>query len=468
MYIPAEQVTRASIPPTPSVIDLVKEYKGGKGIAQGEAFDPTPANIEKRVKRFQLTSGIKVAFLPRKTRGEAVVGRLSLHFGNEKSLLGKTTACQFIGPLLLRGTKKHDRKEIDDLLNKLAAGLNASSDTGNLSFSLQAKRNTLASVLDILREVLREPTFPEKEFDIMKRARLQGLQKNLTDPQPLAVTALRRELNPYPKDDIRYVPTIEEGIGRLKKTTRDDVTGVYETQLAGQVGELALVGDFDADAVVKQLEEMFSGWKSDIAYQRITRKVFPGIKKSTKDINTPDKENAVYIAGETFAMTDASPDYPALSMGNYLLGGSSTSRLFDRLRQKEGLSYGAGSRLQVDSQDPFAALLMFAICNPKVINQADEAALDVLNGILKKGVAEKELADGKKSYLQEMQVERASDSNLAEMLRENLHLGRTFDYYADLEKKIAGLTVEEVNQALQKHLSAQRLVVVRAGDFKKK
>ncbi|MBM4073104.1 MAG: insulinase family protein [Planctomycetes bacterium] len=467
IYTPTTEVARTVIPPAPPVIDLVKDYKGGKALTTGEAFDPTPANIEKRVKRFKLSGGLKVAFLQKKTRGEAVVGTLALHFGNPKSLLGKNSVCDFAGPMLLKGTKKHTRKEIDDLLNKLSAKLQAGSDMGVVSVSLQAKRQTLPEVLDLLREALREPTFPEKEFDILQRAEIQGAEEALTDPQTLARIALRRALNPLPKEDIRYVPTIEEEIERVKATTRDQVAKLYEEQVGAQAGELVLVGDFDADAAMKQLEEMFSGWKSEIAFQRIPRKVIP-VKGSTKDIVTPDKENAVYVAGETFALSDTAPDYPALSMGNYLLGGSPTSRLFERLRQKEGLSYGAGSILQVESKDPFAALVMFAICNPKVIDKADKAALEVFNETLKKGVTQKELADGKKSLLQEMQVSRARDDRLAGTLRQGLYLGRTYAYYADLEKKIAALTVDDVNQALRRYLSPARLTIIRAGDFKNK
>ncbi len=468
MYLPTTAAARAVIPGAPSVIDLVKDYKGGKGLSQGEALDPTPANIEKRVKRFQLSNGLKVAFLSKKTRGQAVVGRLSLHFGNEKSLRGNVTASEFIGPLMLRGTKKHSRKEIEDLLNNLSSGLSIESDTGSLTVALQAKRHTFPAVLDIVRQTLREPTFPEKEFDILKRGRLQALQKNLTDPQALARVAIRRQLYPYPKDDVRYVPTIEEAIERMKQASRDQVARLYEDQVGGQVGEFALVGDFDTEATTKQLQDIWGGWKTEIAYQRIPRKAFPNVAGSKTDIFTPDKENAVYVGGETFPLTDTAPDYPALSMGNYLLGGSSTSRLFERLRQKEGLSYGAFSQLYVDAQDPFASFSIKAICNPKAIDQADKAALDVLNQTLKDGVTEKELSDGKKSMLQEMHVERSSDGRLVEMLAEDLYLDRTFAYYADLEKKIAGLTVAEVNRALAKHLSSQRLVIVRAGDFKKK
>ena len=468
MYIPSDKVVRAEIPETPSVLDLVKNYKGGKALAEGETFDPTPANIEKRTKRLTLPNGLKVALLQKKTRGETVVGELTLHFGNEKSLAGYTSAARFLGPLMMRGTKKHSREEIQDLLDKLAAKLSAASDTGGLSFSWQAKRATLPAVLDLLGEVLREPTFPGKEFDIVKQGRKQVLEKALTDPQSLAIQYLMRQLDPYPKDDVRYVPTIEEAIERLAKVTRDQIAGLYAEQVGGQTGEFVLVGDFDADLAVKKIEELVKDWKAGVPYQRVAKTANTKVAGTKKTILTPDKENAFFMAGETFPLTDVAPDYAALKLGNFIMGGSATSHIFDRLRQKEGLSYGAGSQLAVDSQDKYALLLIYAICNPKAINEVDKTTLEEVQLILKKGVTEEELGKAKKDYLESLKVKRASDSGLADTLSNLLYLGRTFDYYADYDKKIAALTVSDVNRALTRYISPERLVIVRAGDFKKK
>jgi zinc protease len=468
MFLPTAKPARTVIPETPSVVDLVKDYKGGKGLASGEAFDPTPANIEKRVKRTTLPSGIKVALLPKKTRGEAVVGQLTLHFGNEKSLAKLTTPASFLGSLMVRGTKKHTREQIQDLLNKLEAKLKAGSGTGQLTFTWQAKRATLPGLLDLLGEILREPTFPEKEFDILKGQSKQSLEKGLTDPQALAQRALMRKLAPYPKSDIRYQPTIEESLERLDKTTVDQVQSLYKEQLGGQVGELVLVGDFDGAAAVKQIQGLVDGWKTKVPFERITKTAntkVPGLKL---DILTPDKENAVYVAGETFKLKDTDAEYPALELGNFMLGGNATSRLFDRLRQKEGLSYGAGSFMQVDSKDPFGVFMMFAICNPKNMDKADKVALEVLGKTLKDGITDKELAEAQKAYLQDLKVARANDSYLAGQLREGLYLGRTFEFQAELEKKIATLSAPDVNQALARFLSSGRLIIIRAGDFNKK
>ena len=121
-----------------------------------------------------------------------------------------------------------------------------------------------------MEEILRQPTFPEKEFDELRSASRQTLEKGLTDPQSLAVNTLRRKLNPYPKTDIRYQPTIQEDIDRIDKATRADVVRIFKEQLGGQHGELVLVGDFDVDSTLKRLESIFAGWNSTVPFDRIT------------------------------------------------------------------------------------------------------------------------------------------------------------------------------------------------------
>src|SRR5262249_2697100 len=125
MYIPSDQAERAAIPATPAVADLVKHYQGTKAMAAGEAFEPTPANIEKRVQRAALPVGLKIAMLPRKTRGESVVLNLTLHYGSEESLKGHTSATQFVAPMLARGTTKQTRQQIKDQLDRLGVRYHA-------------------------------------------------------------------------------------------------------------------------------------------------------------------------------------------------------------------------------------------------------------------------------------------------------------------------------------------------------
>jgi zinc protease len=466
MFIPTTEVARTPVPPTPDIEALVKDYKGGKSLAQGEAFDPTPENIEKRVRRLTLPNGVKVALLNKKTRGEAVLGSMELHFGNEKSLRGNTDAAEFIGSLIMRGSKKRDYQEIQDALDKLKSTLTASSSAGSLSLSWQSKREQLPAVLDLLREVLREPAFPEKEFEILRRSEKQRLEKALTDPHSLAYNALARKLNPYPKDHVLYTPTIQESLERLDKVTVADVRRVYEEQIGGDQGEIVLVGDFAADKTVKQLEEALAGWKAKVPYERIARTANAKVAAAKENILTPDKEGATYAAGMTFPYKDTAADYAALRVGNYILGASYTSRLWLRLREKEGLCYGVGSRLNVDPQDAYTSFNTFAICNPENIDKVDKSMAEEVTKIVREGISGSELDSAKKGYLEDLKVERSSDSSLAGMLRSGLYLNRTMKYYAALEKNISDLQVEDVNRALSAHLNPKRLVIIRAGDFK--
>jgi zinc protease len=467
LFIPTTAVARTPVPETPDIEVLVKNYKGGKSLSEGEVFDPTPENIEKRVLRTTLPSGVKVAILNKKTRGDAVIGSMVLHFGNEKSLTGQTTAAAFVGSLMMRGTKKHDHQQIQDILDKLQSSLTASSSAGVLTFSWQSKRAQLPAVLNLLHEVLREPSFPEKEFDILKRGQKQQLEKMLTDPQSLASRTLTRKLNPYPKEHILYTPTIAEGLERLERVTIADVAGVYQEQIGGVSGEIVLVGDLDADAALKQMQGMLAEWNAKVPYQRISRVANDKVPGGKENLEIPDKEGAVFIAGYTFPYKDTAADYSALEVGNYILGGGFTSRLWIRLREKGGLSYGAGSVVRVSSEDPYTTFLAYAICNPNAIDKVNQGAVEEIARLAKEGVASPELEEAKKGLLEKMKVQRSSDGRIAAMLREALYLNRTMQWEADLEKKIAALSVGDVNQALSAHLTPNRLVIIRAGDFSK-
>src|ERR1017187_6348166 len=126
-FIPTKTPDRAEIPATPDPAVLFKDYKGGATLEQGEAFDPTPKNIEARVIRVKLPNGLKLVMFPKKTRGGTVVASLNVRFGDEKSLFGKSTAAVMAGALLMRGTKNKNRQQIQDETDRLKAQLDRKS-----------------------------------------------------------------------------------------------------------------------------------------------------------------------------------------------------------------------------------------------------------------------------------------------------------------------------------------------------
>lgn len=469
VFLPTSKPERAAMPRTPDVQQLVGNYVGRSKMAEGEQFDPTPANIDARTERGQLPSGIKLAALAKKNRGETVNLRLTLRFGTEESLKPYVTAADFLGPWLVRGTQKLDFAQLRDEWTKASARVTASSGPGFLSFSVITKREHLPRVVELLGQVLREPAFSHKEFEVLKNNRLTELEQARTEPQALAQLLLQRTLNPYPPDDVRYVPSLEEAIARVRKLEGQQVKELYEQFLGGSEGELVIVGDADVPATVHAVTQVLNDWKSSQPYARIRRPGHVTQQGQTLRIVTPDKANAIYLAGLQLQLRDDDPDYPALVLGNYILGqGALSSRLGDRIRQKEGLSYGVGSFLSVDSLDPRTNLVIFAICNPANMPRVDAAVREELIRFLKEGVTEKELADAKQGLLQEAKVRRTQDQSLVALLGENLRAGRTMAFNAAVEERLAALTAEEVISAFRKYITPERLVIIHAGDFERK
>jgi zinc protease len=478
LYVPSDQPERAHVPDTPDIENLLKEYKGGKALAAGEAFDPTPENVEARVRRSELPSGLKVALLPRKSRGETAIIQLSLRYGNEHSLGGNVEAASFLPELMLRGTKQHTHQQLKDELDKLKARLTVGAGApglrfmagqpGQLGFTIECKRDRVPAVLKLLGEVLREPTLPPEEFEILKRQQLETYRKWLKDPQFLAIMAIQRRLGPYPKDNIRYTPTIEENIERTEALTLDKVRRLYGEQLGAQHGELVAVGDFDPEETVKLVADIVKDWKSATPYERIARPAKTDVEGGRQVFDTPDKANAIYVAGLPLAIKDTEPEHSAMEVANFILGGAPlSSRISNRVRGKEGLSYGAGTAYVADALDPSGMYLCFAICNPVNMEKVDRAIAEETEKILKDGVTAEELEQAKTAYVKQLKNQRATDSQLATMIGNALSVGRTFAYHADHERRIAALTLDEVNSALRKHLVPMKLVIIQAGDFKK-
>jgi zinc protease len=337
-----------------------------------------------------------------------------------------------------------------------------------LTFSVEAKRDTLPQALKLLREILREPAFPAEEFATSKRRMVAMLSGGRSEPAILAGNKLSRSLSPYASDDVRYAPTLDESLARVTSLTLEQVKTLYETQVGEQHAELGVVGDFDPQTALRLVKEMLAGWKSKIPVERIDRRVARDVKGSTENILTPDKSNAEYLAGLTFGLSDSDPDFPALVIGNLIFGGSTlASRLGDRIRQKDGLSYGATSSFGASSHDPVASLTVSVSTNPVNIDKVTADVREELQRFLQDGPTETELADAKQALVEARKVGRTSDEAIAAQIISNLDIGRTFAHDAKQERAILALTPAKVTDAFRKHIDPKKLVILRAGDFKK-
>ena len=466
-FIPTDEPDRAEIPNSPDVTALVANYKGKKAVKAGEAFDPTPENIEARIIRVTLDNGFKLAMLPKETRGANVNVSMRLRFGSAEQLKNKASIGSLAGSMLMRGTKRLSRQELTDEFTRLKARGGLSGGVANASGSLQTTRENLPDVLRLATEVLREPAFDGEQFNELKQQIITSLEASKSDPGALASQALQRHLAPYPEDHPGYVATIEESIALTEATELYQLVEFHQTFYGAAHGHMAIVGDFDPKEIQPIVEESLAGWNSDASYSRLVNPHFeiPG-KKIT--IETPDKANAYFLTGLNIPLRDDHEDYPGLVLGNFMLGGGFlSSRLAVRIRQNEGLSYGVGSQFSADPLDKSAQFSGYAIYAPENAESLEAAFVEEVRKVVTEGFSDKEVMEAKSGFVQYQKNLLSNDRTLAGYLSRRLRIDRTMYWTAELMEKLQALTPKDIQGAMARHIDTGNLSIVVAGDFSK-
>jgi zinc protease len=467
-FIPTDNPDRVDIAAAPNVDSLLANYKSVATVATGEAFDPTPSNVDARAHRSVLKSGLRLALLSKRTRGEAVTGVVSLRIGNEQALTNKGMVPTLTAQLLLRGTKSLNRQRLTDSLNKLRAKVAiAQSPPGNVRLTIETTRPNFAPTLRLVGEMLRQPAFDSTEFEQVQRELLGTAEAQRSEPLMLGQLTLAQRIGHYVKGQPRYVPMPDEQVAMLKAAKVADVRKFYSDFYGASVGELVAVGDFDEPEIARVAADVFGGWKSKTAFRPIPVSL-AATTNEKRTIETPDKPNALFAVGETFSLKDSDPDYPAMLLVNYMLGENPLdSRLPARIRVKESLSYAVQSVLTTSSLDRAGQWLLVAICSPTNADKVSAAFFDEMGKIVKDGFSADEVEKSKPAFLQRRALVRSNDLSLANQLANGLYLGRTMSYEGAIDEKVATLTADQVNAVLRRYFDPQKMTVVMAGDFAK-
>ena len=466
-YIPTEKPDRTVVPGVPDVAADVKSYAGKQTIAQGEAFDASPANVDQRAIRFTAPNGLKGALLSKKTKGGMASVHLTLHFGQAAALQDKGAIPGLTGAMLMHGTLKHTRQEIADAFDKLKAEVMVNGGATSANARIDVPRENLAATLKLVAEVLREPAFPSAELDPLVKQQITGIESKRQEPQAMVMEFMGQTFDAFPAGHPLAYRSYETRIGELKAAKVEDLKAFHAAFYGADHATFAASGDFDLKELQSLVIELFGSWKSPTAYERIPARL-KEVAGQAQVLETPDKQMAFFLAAERWAMQDTDADYPAFLMANQILGGSALkNRLADRLRQKEGFSYDVGSFVNVSSQDPVTSWQAYAIYAPQNVAKLEAAFQEEIQKALKDGFTQEELEFARKTWLQGEEAQRQEDREIAGWLNASLHLDRSVLFQAELESKIKALPLDEVNAALRKHIHPARLVVVKAGDFAK-
>lgn len=468
-FYPVEKPDRAEVPEAGDLTAMTEGYEGRELIEAGEEFDPAYDNIDSRTLTGTLgeDDNIEYALLPKETRGNSVNALLRLRFGNLDAMMNKSMAGDKAGSMLMMGSEKYTRQQIQDKLDELKAQVSIGGDGDGAYASITAENQNLPAVIDLIGEVMRNPSFPQTEFDKMIKEELSGIEESRSDPQAIVFTEMQRLTNDYPKGHPYYTMTFDEEVEGLKSLTLDEVKQYYNDVYGGSDIIFSASGDMDVDAVKEALERNFGDWKSPTDYERIPRE-YKELKPNMVKIETPDKANAWFVAVQTLPINDENPDYPALVMGNYMLGGGFlNSRLATRIRQQDGLSYGVGSFFNASSLDDVGSFMSYAIYNPENREALEKAFKEEIEKARTEGFTAEEVKAAKSGWKQSQAVNRAQDRSMAGTLNNNTYLDRDMQWDKDLEEKMMALTPEDINAAVKKYIDADKMVLLRAGDFAK-
>ncbi|MFO1220249.1 MAG: pitrilysin family protein [Burkholderiaceae bacterium] len=464
-YVPSDKPERA---PNPERVDVAREMRSFKpqpAAAAVPPFDTSPANIDAKTQRSALANGMKFALLPKPTRGQVVRLAMRLRVGDERSLQGQREVSEFVAAMLDKGAGTLSRQQIQDRLDALKAELGIASSGDEVTVTLLARRDTVADAIALVGQLLREPTFPQAALDEVKRQNLAQIQTHRDDPEALAENWLARRGNPYARGDVRYARTFDEQIADANAVTVEQLKAFHGRQYGADRAQLAMVGDFDPAAAQRALEAAFGTWQAASPAARVARPLVPDAP-GREIVRTPDKQNAVLGARLHWAVSDNDAVYPAVMLANYILGSGGDSRLWTRIREREGLSYGVWTQIDwgdVDVHSVWTATAIFAPANGVKV----EAALrEEIARALKDGFTDAEVANARQALLNFRRLSRAQDDRLALGLARNLELNRTFAFADQIDRAIARLTASQVSQALRSYLKPEAMAMVLAGDFK--
>ena len=468
-FYPTKEPVRVSIPHTEDINALVKDYKGKEAMSAGEAFDVAYDAIESRTKKGTLANGVQFGIIEKMNRGNTVTLSFSGRNGDVNSLMNKGVIPRFTAQMLNKGTTNKSRQQIEDELSRIKSSINFRGTNGNIYANISSTEEYLMPALELMTDLLKNPSFDAAELEKLKTEELAYLESNKTEPQFLASQRLGEINNSHPKGHPLYNMSIAEQEEAIKNLTVEDLKAFYADFYGLGHSIFVSIGNLDSDKVSKFIETEFADFQSKKPYTKISNP-HKTVNAVNENLITPDKKNAMTLGFMDVKISENHEDYPALNVASSILGGGFlNSRIADRLRQKDGVSYGAGAGFQADgdAQDQNSQFYIYAIYAPANYDKVQLGFKEEIARFIQDGITQEELENAVNGWTQAQNVSRAKDNELSSLINNNIFYERDMSFHKDLETKVNKLTVADVNAAIKKYIRTyDKWSVVNAGDFK--
>ncbi|MBS1161872.1 MAG: pseudouridine synthase [Proteobacteria bacterium] len=452
----ADGASAPEMPPVSALGDLLGGRSWPAFAKNGDAIPSSAAELAKATIRVPLAGGAaQAALIARRTQGDRAWLVVHNDFGDEASLSGRQAACAMADSLVGYGGAGLSR----DQLNAKLEALQAQWSLGLDGIVLEAPRANIEPALDILLAAWAAPSLPADEFERIKAATIARLDAGLKDPAALAATASTLRFDNYPPTHPLRPRSLPQQLAESRAVSLADARACVSDMLGIAHVRLAMVGPFTEQDVQAVWAKVSRLPPAKTPYARVKDIAAPQtVDTSPILVVMPEKPNATVAGSTLLAVLDNDPDFPALRIAVKILGGDADSRIWIRLREREGLAYSASVALSGNSFEPRSRLTIQASAASNKAEAALASLQDELARALKDGFSEQEVERAKKAWLQERKTSLSAENSFAGNLAQGLYNGRDYAWLAEYDAKISRLSTPEVTRALRKYLGQAPLV----------
>ncbi|HYN83954.1 MAG TPA: pitrilysin family protein [Pyrinomonadaceae bacterium] len=424
--------------------------------------DPDARNsFASRVARAELDTGAVLLVLENRAT-PTVSLRASLRAGSFFEPRDRPGLARITADMLERGTQRRTKLQLAGDLEGVGAQLEFSTDPFAVNVSGRALAQDVRLLIEALAEQLREPSFPADELEKLKQQTVAAIQEQQSNTRHRAYERFTQVV--YDPANPFHLPAGEQLVASIRSITVEDVRRFYAARYGGRSLVLSIAGDVRAAEVGEIFRESFATFAGPESVAVEVADPTPQEGARREVVLVKEKANVDVLIGSAAPLRRDAGDYYAALIANSALGESTlSSRLGLQVRDKEGLTYGIGSRFRAPSLAAGPWYIAVSV-NPQNVERAIESALNVLREYVERGIREDELADEKSSAVGAFKVALSTNAGLAEALWNAEFYGLGPDYVDRFPRLISEVTADEVNAAIRKYFRPDHLTVVLAGD----
>jgi len=389
-----------------------------------------------------LKNGLKVILAQRKGV-PTIVGGLVMNAGYASDVLSKPGLASFAMDMLDEGTASLNSLQISDQLQLLGASIRASSDLDASYVNFNTLKQTFDPTLDLMADIVLNPSFPQKEFDRLKKEHLNNIEREKSEPFSMALRVLPKVL--YGTGHAYGNPINGSGYdASVQSIMPADIRKFYNSWIKPNNSTFIVVGDVEMKDLVAKLESKFDGWKKGVVPENVIAKLNTGSGKKIYLINRPESTQSVILAAY-LTTPYGQISQPALNAMNNILGGDFVSRLNMNLREDKHWSYGAGSFVwDARGQRPFVAFVQVQTDKTKESIQEIEKELNLI--IKDKPITNDEFKRVQQNMMLQLPGMWETNGSVSGSIVEQVKFNLNDEYYKTYDAKVRKLTREELQQ----------------------